>query len=78
MDNKVKKGRPPKKKELKRCKAFLLKMKEIEYDIIKSFYLLAQEEHDIESLTDFIIKSATGKINFNNLKESMKWFMILK
>lgn len=72
MENIVKKGRPPKKKELKRCKAFLLKMKEIEYDTIKSFYLAAQEDHSIESLTDFIIKSATGKINFKNLRENMK------
>lgn len=72
MNNNVKRGRPPKKMEHKRSKAFLLKMRELEFETINTLYLQAQKEHNIESLTDFIIKSATGKINVDLLREGIK------
>lgn len=57
-------GRPKKNPEAKRSKAFLLRLKPCEYEQINKKFQQVQKNDPtkVESLTDYIIKSASGDI----------------
>lgn len=69
MKNELKLGRPAKEKIYKRDKPFLLKMRMNEYEEIKRLFLISQNKFEADSMTDFIIKSATGKIKIDRCGE---------
>ena len=58
-------GRPKKEAEYKRNRALLLRMRGNEYEVITKSFLKAKKNFEADSLTDFIIKSAMGKIKNN-------------
>ena len=64
MVEKLKSGRPPKNPINKRSKAVLVRMKPCEYKKISEIFARIQEKDDttVNSLNDYIIKSAMGII----------------
>lgn len=60
----AKPGRPKKNPDIKRSKAFLLRLSPREFEQINEKYQKIQKNDPtkVESLTDYIVKSASGVI----------------